>query len=201
MLRSRPIETIASVRVHWSRKRVQVQTTDGRGAIHIDSSGNVSNRIPSASDKTITIRQTHIYALLQHISSINEVYRSAGGVHGCAVCHESKVLYFVEDIGRHNATDTVAGQMWLTGINGADKCLYSTGRLTSEIVMKAAQMNIPILLSRSGITHLGLELAIDLGITLVARAKGRHFLVYHGQETIIYDRASKDNEEQYNGNK
>ena len=97
------------------------------------------------------------------------------------------MLYFVEDVGRHNATDTIAGEMWLEGMGGNDKIFYTTGRLTSEIVMKAAHMGVPILISRSGITHMGLELAQDLGVTMIARAKGRHFLVYNGEDTIHYD--------------
>ena len=97
------------------------------------------------------------------------------------------MLYFVEDVGRHNATDTIAGEMWLEGMGGNDKIFYTTGRLTSEIVMKAAHMGVPILISRSGITHMGLELAQDLGVTMIARAKGRHFLVYNGEDTIQYD--------------
>ena len=97
------------------------------------------------------------------------------------------MLHFVEDVGRHNATDTIAGEMWLEGITGHDKLFYTTGRLTSEIVMKTAHMGIPVLISRSGITHMGLELAQDLGVALIARAKGRHFLVYNGADTLIYD--------------
>ena len=90
-------------------------------------------------------------------------------------------------MGRHNATDTIAGEMWLEGIGGNDKIFYTTGRLTSEIVMKAAHMGVPVLVSRSGITHMGLELAKDLGVTMIARAKGRHFLVFNGEDTIQYD--------------
>ena len=108
-----------------------------------------------------------------------------------ALCQGSEILYFVEDVGRHNATDTIAGEMWLKEINGNDKWFYTTGRLTSEIVMKAAHMGIPVLLSRSGITYMGLELARDLGVTLIARAKGRHFLVYNGEDTVIYDAIPK----------
>ena len=94
---------------------------------------------------------------------------------------------FVEDVGRHNAADAIAGRMWLDRVSGDDKLFYTTGRLTSEIVMKAAHMGIPVLVSRSGITHMGLELAQELGIIMIARAKGRHFLVYTGGEDVIFD--------------
>ena len=187
------LKTIASVRVDWNRDKAEVRTVDGRGVIDVESQQQIINPSRSVSMQKLRIRQTQIYTLLKNVSTTNEVYRVAGAVHGCAVCYESEILCFVEDIGRHNATDTIAGQMWLTGVSGADKCLYSTGRLTSEIVIKAARMDIPVLLSRSGITNLGLELAKDLNITLIARAKGRHFLVYHGHETLLYDAVAEAN--------
>jgi FdhD protein len=108
-------------------------------------------------------------------------------VHGCGLCQGEEILIYTEDVGRHNAADAIAGYMWLEGIDGDDKVFYTTGRLTSEIVMKAAHMGIAVLLSRSGITQMGLELAQELGVTLIARAKGRHFLVYHGAENIDFD--------------
>ena len=94
---------------------------------------------------------------------------------------------FVEDVGRHNAVDAIAGHMWLCGTPGEDKLFYTTGRITSEMVIKVAQMGIPILLSRSGITQMGLEIARKVGVSLIARAKGRHFLVYNGAENIEFD--------------
>ncbi len=90
-------------------------------------------------------------------------------------------------MGRHNAADAISGMMWLDGIGGGDKLFYTTGRLTSEIVMKAAHMGIPAILSRSGITHMGLEIAQDLGVIMIARAKGKHFLVYNGVGQIDFD--------------
>jgi FdhD protein len=122
-------------------------------------------------------------ALMQY----NQIYKAAGAVHGCALCSREQVEIFVEDVGRHNAVDTIAGKMWLERIRGNDKILYSTGRLTSEIVMKAALMEIPVLLSRSGITHMGLELAQELGITMIARIKGSKFLIFNGQKHFIHD--------------
>ena len=98
----------------------------------------------------------------------NEIYKRAGAVHGCALCRGTEIVTFVEDVGRHNAADAIAGMMWLDGTGGGDKVFYTTGRLTSEIVMKTANMGIPALLSRSGITHMGLELAQDLGMLMIA---------------------------------
>jgi FdhD protein len=125
----------------------------------------------------VSIRQSIIYALLKEITRHNQVYRKAGSVHGCGLCQESKLLIFAEDIGRHNAADAISGRMWLDGVRGEDKILYTTGRLTSEIVLKTAQMRIPVLLSRSGITYLALEIARDFGLTVIGRAKGvRHLM-------------------------
>lgn len=134
-----------------------------------------------------TIRQSQIYGLLDNISRHNDIYRQAGAVHGCGLCKDTDILLFVEDVGRHNAADAIAGYMWLEYLDGADKVFYTTGRLTSEIIMKTALMGIPVLLSRSGATHMGLDLAQELGMTMIARAKGRHFLVYNGAENIRFD--------------
>ncbi|WP_298441122.1 formate dehydrogenase accessory sulfurtransferase FdhD [uncultured Ferrimonas sp.] len=138
---------------------------------------------------TPQLSQSGIYALLKNLNQYNETYKNAGAVHGCGVCQQDKILSFVEDVGRHNAVDTLAGEMWLDGLSGGDKVFYTTGRLTSEMVIKVAKMGIPVLLSRSGITEMGLTLAKQLGITTIARAKGRHFLVYHGADTIEFDKA------------
>ena len=135
----------------------------------------------------IKVRQSVIYELLDNISDRNKVYRRSGAVHGCALCEGADSLMYTEDVGRHNAADAISGYMWLDDINGGNKIFYTTGRLTSEIVMKTAHMGIAVLLSRSGVTHMGLELAQELGMTMVARAKGKHFLVYNGAENIVFD--------------
>ena len=197
------INEIAEVRVEWDPETADVFTNHGNGIVDLQekiskrtvTSGCGQGTIFSCTlDKLydsrlprVEICQSTIYALLKTINSYNEIYRAAGAVHGCALCEGSRILYFVEDVGRHNATDTIAGEMWLEGIGGNDKIFYTTGRLTSEIVMKAAHMGVPVLVSRSGITHMGLELAKDLGVTMIARAKGRHFLVFNGEDTIQYD--------------
>ena len=135
----------------------------------------------------IKIKQSLLYELLKNITHHNEIYKQAGAVHGCALCKDTEIINFIEDVGRHNAADAISGGMWMENIEGGDKIFYTTGRLTSEIVMKVTHMGIPILLSRSGVTHMGLELAKDLGVTMIARAKGKAFLVYNGSENIIYD--------------
>ena len=197
------IEDIRAVTVDWDRNAALIETVQGRGIV--DWEKKLANRTVTTGcgqgtvfsctlDKLydvrlprVKLRQSLIYGLLHALSNHNEIYRSAGAVHGCALCHETQALIFVEDVGRHNAADAIAGRMWLDRISGHDKIFYTTGRLTSEIVMKAAHMGIPVLLSRSGITHMGLELAQELGIVMIARAKGNHFLVYHGADDVVFD--------------
>ncbi len=163
--------------------RRTVTTGCGQGTVFGDMMAGLENlRLPP-----VHVRQSTIYGLLRALSEFNEVYKSAGAVHGCALSDDEQILIFVEDVGRHNAVDTIAGHMWLEGIDGADKIFYTTGRLTSEMVIKVTQMGIPVLLSRSGVTHMGLELARKVGVTLIARAKGQHFLVYNGIDRIELD--------------
>jgi FdhD protein len=135
----------------------------------------------------VALSQARLYALLKTLNGFNEVYRSAGAVHGCALCEDDRVLLFIEDVGRHNAVDAIAGSMWIDDISGASKIFYTTGRLTSEMVIKVGQMGIPVLMSRSGVTQMGLKIARDLGVTLLSRVQGRHFLVYNGAENIVRD--------------
>jgi len=164
-------------------KKRTVTTGCGQGTVFsctLDSLYTI--RLPD-----ISLRQSTIYALLDNVGNCNGIYKRAGAVHGCGLCREADILIYTEDVGRHNAADAISGYMWLDDISGADKIFYTTGRLTSEIVMKAALMGIPVLLSRSGVTHMGLELAQELGVTMIARAKGKHFLVYHGADNVIFD--------------
>jgi len=141
------------------------------------------------------LRQSSFYRLLKNIREYNEVYKKSGAVHGCALCKDEKIEIFVEDVGRHNAADAIAGHMLLEQIKGSDKLFYTTGRLTSEMVIKVAQMEIPILFSRAGITKMGLELSQKLGVTTISRAAGKHFLVYNGVETLIYDAKPSEKKE------
>lgn len=195
------LESIHSIQVDWDSEAVAVTTFEGvedleaklahRTVTSGCGQGTVFGRITDYLDRLrlppVRLRQSGIYALLDNLNAHNEVYRRAGAVHGCALCAGTRIALFVEDVGRHNAADAVAGHMWLEGIEGADKIFYTTGRLTSEMVIKVAQMGIPVLLSRSGVTHKGLEFAQKVGVTLIARAKGKHFLIYNGAERVIFD--------------
>jgi FdhD protein len=194
---------IESVRVDWEHETVHIRTAAGTGLADADeklakrtiTSGCGQGTVFSCTVDDIyatklpevTVKQSTVYGLLRTLSEYNDIYKRAGAVHGCAITCGAAIIDFVEDVGRHNAADALAGQMWLNQIDGADKWFYTTGRLTSEMVMKAAFMGIPVLVSRSGITQMGLELAQVVGMVMVARAKGRHFLVYNGAEQIVYD--------------
>ena len=149
--------------------------------------GGIMDELKSNKVNDFMIKQSTIYHLLKLLHDKNEIYRKSGAVHGCALCDNDKILDFVEDVGRHNAVDAIAGHMWLKDISGNDKLFYTTGRLTSEMVIKVAQMNIPTLLSRSGITEMGLSVARETNVTLLGRAKGKHFLVYNGKDKIEFD--------------
>lgn len=170
---------------NWDEKLSQRTITSGCGQGTVF--GNMMEQLDNIDIKSQNVSQSTLYALLTNISQQNEVYKRAGGVHGCALCQHDQQLIFVEDVGRHNAVDTISGLMWLNNISGEDKTFYTTGRLTSEMVIKVAQMNVPTLLSRSGITQMGLSIAQQLGVTLIARAKGKHFLIFNGIDNITLD--------------
>ena len=156
-----------------------VTTGCGQGTVFGDAMAQLSGiRLPCATDARI--RQGTLNALLEQMRLRNGVHRQAGSVHGCALFAGSQMLVAVEDVGRHNAIDTIAGWMALHGVPGADKTFYTTGRLTSEMVMKSAQMGVPIIVSRNGVTAMGHALAEQLGMALFGRAANRHFLCYTG---------------------
>ena len=133
------------------------------------------------------LKTTWLYALSQKINSTPSLYLKVGAIHGCVLCKEDQPLIYMEDVGRHNAIDKIAGYMFLNKISAKDKVFYTTGRLTSEMVIKTVQMCIPILISRSGFTAWGVELAKEAGLTLIGRAKGRRFTALSGLDRIIYD--------------
>ena len=133
------------------------------------------------------LRTSWLYALLRKINTCPSLYLKAGAIHGCALCERDRILVYMEDVGRHNAVDKIAGFMFRHGIRPEDKIFYTTGRLTSEMVIKTVQMRIPILVSRSGFTAWGVELARQAGLTLVGRARGRRFLALAGEERIVFD--------------
>jgi len=164
-------------------KKKTVTSGCGQGTMF----GNVMKQLENYQVPQTKIKQSEIYTALEALTHYNDTYKKAGAVHGCAVCKDDQVLSFVEDVGRHNAVDTLAGEMWLNKESGEDKIFYTTGRLTSEMVIKVAQMGIPVLLSRSGVTQMGLDLAQKFGITTIARAKGLRFQVFTGADKIDFD--------------
>ncbi len=133
------------------------------------------------------LKTSWLYTLAKTINTTPSLYLEAGAIHGCVLCEEDRALVYMEDVGRHNAVDKIAGYMFLKGISPAGKIFYTTGRLTSEMVIKTVQMGIPILISRSGFTSWGVELARQAGLTLIGRAKGKRFIALAGIERIVYD--------------
>ena len=195
------IDEIVSVQVDWDVNAVVVATRNGladleaktkkrtttsgcgQGTVFGDLMEEIGEiRLPSGA----TLTQATLYALLDRVRVHETIYKQAGAVHGCALATNgpasSEILMFVEDVGRHNAVDAIAGRMWLDRIDGGDKIFYTTGRLTSEMVIKAAQMGIPFLVSRSGLTQMGHEIAQKVGITMIGRATNKHYLLFTGAE-------------------
>jgi FdhD protein len=141
-------------------------------------------RLPGAE-----LRTSWLYRLTHTINTMPSLYLEAGAIHGAILCHQDEPLVFMEDVGRHNAVDKIAGHMHRHGITGADKIFYTTGRLTSEMVIKTVRMGIPILISRSGFTGWGVELARNAGLTLIGRARGKRFVALSCPERIVYDQS------------
>jgi len=196
------IQEIASVNVKWDIGISDVVTMDkdtqdiskklkskiittgcGQGTIF----GGALEKLYNNTLPDIKIKRSKIFNLLAKITKFNDIYKEAGAVHGCALCNTDDVLEFVEDVGRHNAADTLSGIMWLNDLIGKNIIFYTTGRLTSEIIMKVKRMEIPIIISRSGVTNMGIELAKDLNVTMIARSKQRSFLIYNNKNNIIFD--------------
>jgi FdhD protein len=195
------IDEIAAVQVDWETASVAITTRKplrgldekmkkrtvttgcGQGTVF----GDLMEEIDSIKlREDVALTEDALHALLEAVRRHEAIYKEAGAVHGCALASNSpagvEILYFVEDVGRHNAVDAIAGQMWLAGVDGSDKIFYTTGRLTSEMVIKAAQMRIPFLVSRSGLTKMGHEIAAKLGITMIGRAAGgKHYLLFTGR--------------------
>ncbi len=133
------------------------------------------------------VRTSWLYALAAGINRTPSLYLEAGAIHGTVLCHRDRPLVYMEDVGRHNAVDKIAGWMHSEGENGGDKILYTTGRLTSEMVIKCALMGIPTLVSRSGFTAWGVDIARDVGLTLIGRMRGQRFTCLSGEERLIRD--------------
>lgn len=199
----RELDDIVSIQVDWAVDAVAVLTRNGildveeRTAKKVVTTGcgqgsvfgGLMDEVDSiALPPDARLRQSVVYRIVETIRTQQSIYKQAGSVHGCALfSHEGELLYFVEDVGRHNAVDAIAGLMWLDGVEGGDKVFYTTGRLTSEMVIKGAQMGIPFLLSRSGTTQMGHMVAEKVGMSLLARCSGKHFLLLAGQERLVFE--------------
>jgi len=200
---ARALHEIVSIHVDWSVDAVAVATRGGIAGIEARTAkkvvttgcgqGSVFGGLMDEVDTIVLapdarLAQSSVYRIVEAIRTQPSIYKQAGSVHGCALfSREGELLYFVEDVGRHNAVDAIAGLMWLHGVDGADKVFYTTGRLTSEMVIKGAQMGIPFLLSRSGTTQMGQMVAGQVGMTLLTRCSGRHFLVLAGHERLVFE--------------
>jgi FdhD protein len=149
--------------------------------------GDLMDLIDNATLPPATLRTSWLYALTRKINTTPSLYLEAGAIHGCVLCCEDRPLVYMEDVGRHNAIDKIAGWMFRHGVSAHDKIFYTTGRLTSEMVIKTVKMGIPILVSRSGFTAWGVELARKTGLTLIGRARGKRFLALSGEERIVFD--------------
>jgi FdhD protein len=167
-------------------KKRTVTTGCGQGTVFGDLMQEI-DQIELRND--VRLSEETLYALMDQVRHHETIYKTAGAVHGCALATNengaSRILRFVEDVGRHNAVDAIAGQMWLEDIDGSDKIFYTTGRLTSEMVIKAAQMSIPFLVSRSGLTQMGYAIAQKIGITMLGRATGKHYLLFTGKQRFV----------------
>ena len=196
----RRLDEIAAVQVDWDTDAVAVTTRApiegleqkmekrtvttgcGQGTVF----GNLMDEIELLHLRDdVKLSEETLYGLLDAVRRHETIYKSAGAVHGCALASGSEILYFVEDVGRHNAVDAIAGLMWLDAVDGSDKIFYTTGRLTSEMVIKAAQMEIPFLVSRSGLTQMGYEIASRVGITMIGRAVNKHYLLFTGKQRFV----------------
>jgi FdhD protein len=196
------LEDIVSVTVDWEVDAVAVKTRHGIRDVEARTAkkvvttgcgqGSVFGGLMDEIEKIhlpqeARLHQATLYRIVDTIRTQQSIYKQAGSVHGCALFNAAgDLLWFVEDVGRHNAVDAIAGMMWLEGMEGGDKVFYTTGRLTSEMVIKGAQMGIPFLLSRSGTTQMGHLVAEQVGMTLLARCTGKHFLLLTGKERLIF---------------
>lgn len=202
------LDDVLAVQVDWEVNAVAVTTRSGVSHIEERTASKVvttgcgqGSMLGGLLDAVESVRlqpgarlkQSTIYRIVDTIRTQQSIYKKAGSVHGCALFSSAgDLIYFVEDVGRHNAVDAIAGMMWLDGLMGGDAIFYTTGRLTSEMVIKGAQMGIPFLLSRSGTTEMGHSVAQQVGMTLLSRCTGRHFLLLAGGERLVRDVAADE---------
>ena len=182
---------VAAVKTHAGIADIQARTAHrvvttgcGQGSVF----GDLMDEIDTLVLPDAQLSQARLYAILNAIRLQESTYKSAGSVHGCALFDGETLQVFVEDVGRHNAIDTIAGWMWMHGVvSGAASSFYTTGRLTSEMVLKSAQMGVPVVISRSGITQMGYDLAERIGLCTLGRATNKHFLVYTAADRVQID--------------
>jgi FdhD protein len=184
------VRGIADIEARTARK--VVTTGCGQGSVF----GGLMDEVEAITlSPTARLKQSVLYQIVNTMRLQQSIYKQAGSVHGCALFSAAgELIYFIEDVGRHNAVDAISGLMWLNDIGGDDKVFYTTGRLTSEMVIKGAQMGIPFLLSRSGTTQMGHMVAEQLGMSLFTRCTGRHFLLLTGRERLLFDAQLMDME-------
>ena len=193
------VEELSAVQVDWETGSVAVTTHSKKPLPALDKKtvtsgcgqGTVFGDLMEEIDQIelrndVFLEDSDLFVLIEKVRKHETIYKQAGAVHGCALATAAgEILMFIEDVGRHNAVDAIAGRMWLDDIDGSDKVFYTTGRLTSEMVIKCAQMRIPFLVSRSGLTHMGHAIARKIGITMLGRASGRHYLAFTGKERLL----------------
>jgi FdhD protein len=177
------VKTRTNAQVVAQRSADRVVTTGcGQGSVFGDLMAHLEEiELPPAQ-----VTQAQIYGVVNAIRLQETTYKSSGSVHGCALFQGDQMRMFVEDVGRHNAVDTIAGWMWMNDISGHDKVFYTTGRLTSEMVIKSAQMGVPVVVSRSGITQMGLDVAQRLGLCTLGRATHKRFLCFSGAQRLVW---------------
>jgi FdhD protein len=158
--------------------------------------GDLMEVIENAALPKTELRTSWLYALTHKVNTTPSLYLEAGAIHGCVLCERDRPLVYMEDVGRHNAVDKIAGWMFRNQARGDDKIFYTTGRLTSEMVIKTVRMGIPILVSRSGFTAWGVDLARRAGLTLIGRARGRRFIALSGEDRIVFDQDPRTVEEE-----
>jgi FdhD protein len=167
-----------------AKLKKKVQTS---GCAQGTAFGDLMEVIEQAKLPSATLRTSWLYALTNTINTTPSLYLEAGAIHGCVLAAQDRALVYMEDVGRHNAVDKIAGWMFRHHVSGADKIFYTTGRLTSEMVIKTVRMGIPILVSRSGFTAWGVELARKANLTLIGRARGKRFVALAGEDRIVFD--------------
>jgi FdhD protein len=172
---------------HTNFEQKLKKRTQTSGCAQGTAFGDLLEAVESAVLPKGELRTSWLYQMTHTINTMPSLYLEAGAIHGCVLCKESEPVCYTEDVGRHNAVDKIAGWIYRHGVDPSDKILYTTGRLTSEMVIKTVRMGIPILVSRSGFTAWGVDLARQVGLTLVGRARGKRFIALSGQGRIVYD--------------